>query len=253
MLPKIIHYCWLSSDPIPVQLEEYMKTWKVQLPDYEFMLWNFDRFNIDQSLWVKESFEKKKYAFASDYIRLYAVYNYGGIYLDKDVELLKPFDTFLHLPSMICYEKQGKLPEMAVFGAEKYSLWVKECLLSFDKKKFIGKGRLDTKILPLVIKEVLASSFKFVPVRDLAEASLLSNDPYEIKILPSEFFSPKYYWTEKVEITPNTVCIHHFLGSWIPQYLRTEVLICKYLGIKNFKILERISWRLSAFKLKLFK
>ena len=100
MIPKIIHYCWLSSDPIPLQFEEYIKSWKVHLPDYEFMLWNFDTFDIDESIWVKEAFENKKYAFAADYIRLFAVYNYGGIYLDKDVELLKSFDPFLELNSI---------------------------------------------------------------------------------------------------------------------------------------------------------
>ena len=253
MIPKIIHYCWLSSDPIPARLEEYVKGWKVQLPDYEFMLWNFDRFNINKSIWVKEAYEHKKYAFAADYIRLYAVYNYGGIYLDLDVELLKSFDPFLHLGSMICHEKQGSLPEMAVFGAERHSLWVKACLSYYEKKRFINKGRPDTKILPLIVNEVLASDFKIVAVTDLAEASKHTNDPYEISILPSEFFSPKYYWTGKIEITENTVCIHHFLGSWLPPYLKIEAFICKTLGIENYKIIERISWKLRVLKMKLFK
>ena len=89
MIPKIIHYCWLSNDPIPEKLQEYMKSWKEKLPDYEFKLWNFDCFDINSSQWVKEAFEAKKYAFAADYIRLYAVYNYGGIYMDMDVEVIK--------------------------------------------------------------------------------------------------------------------------------------------------------------------
>ena len=75
MIPKIIHYCWLSNDPIPKDLQKYMKTWKEKLPDYEFMLWDFNRFNINSSIWVKQAFEAKKYAFACDYIRLYAVYH----------------------------------------------------------------------------------------------------------------------------------------------------------------------------------
>ena len=253
MIPKIIHYCWLSSDPIPLQFEEYIKSWKVHLPDYEFMLWNFDTFDIDESIWVKEAFENKRYAFAADYIRLFAVYNYGGIYLDMDVELLKSFNPFLELNSIICYEKQGPHFEMAAFGALKGSLWIKTCLTYYEKRHFINKGEPDTKILPIVIKEVLASDFTIVPVSSLAEASLQKNDPYEIKVLPSEYFSPKYYWTGKVEITNNTVCIHHFFGSWLPQYLKIEAMIYKGLGIKNFKIIERMTWKLRALKLMIFK
>jgi hypothetical protein len=253
MIPKIIHYCWLSSDPIPVQLEEYMKSWKVHLPDYDFMLWNFERFNITESQWVKEAFEHKRFAFAADYIRLYAVYNYGGIYLDMDVELLKSFDRFLHLSTMICYEKHQYLPEMAAFGAERHSLWVKECLSYYEERKFINNGVLDTKILPLVIKEALASDFKIVPVSSLEEASRPIVDPYEVRVLPSEYFSPKNYWTGKIALVENTVCIHHFLGSWLPPYLKTEARICEYLGIKNFKIIERVSWKLRALKLLLLK
>lgn len=251
MIPKIIHYCWLSNDPIPVQLKDFMNSWKKQLPDYEFMLWNFDRFSIDNSQWVKEAFEHKKFAFAADYIRLYAIYNFGGIYLDLDVELLKSFNPFLHLNSMICYEKHNDLPEMAVFGAEKHSEWVKKSLSYYEERRFINNGEMDTKILPLVIKEVLASNFKLVSVSTLAQASLQITDPNEIRFLPSEFFSPKYYWNGKIEITENTVCIHHFLGSWLPQYLKTEAIICNYLGIKNYKILEKISWKLRTLKLKI--
>ena len=81
MIPKIIHYCWLSNNPIPSKLQEYMESWKKQLPDYEFILWNFERFDINSSIWVKQAFEAKKYAFAADYIRLFAVYHYGGIWI----------------------------------------------------------------------------------------------------------------------------------------------------------------------------
>ncbi len=252
MIPKIIHYCWLSSDPVPLQLENYMKSWKEQLPDYEFMLWDFDRFDRNKSLWVRQAFENKKYAFAADYIRLYAVYNYGGIYLDMDVEVLKSFDPLLHLSTMICHEMHGHHLEMAAFGVEKHSLWIKECLAYYDQRTFIKNGTLDMKILPVVINEVLASSFKLVPVSDLAGAVSSPGDPYEIRILPSEFFSPKHYWTGKLSITANTVCIHHFYGSWLPSYLKAEARFCEYLGIRNLKLIEKVSWKLRALKLKLF-
>ena len=87
MIPKIIHYCWLSNDKIPQNLQQCMVSWKEKLPDYKFIKWDFSRFDKECSPWVKEAFEHKKYAFACDFIRLYAVYNYGGIYMDMDILL----------------------------------------------------------------------------------------------------------------------------------------------------------------------
>ena len=230
-----------------------MNSWKKQLPDYELMLWNFEKFDINKSLWVKDAVKHEKYAFAADYIRLYAIYNYGGIYLDMDVEVIKPFDPFLHLDSMLCFEKQGEYFEMAAFGAQKHSPWLKTCLSHYDQRTFVKKGRLDTKILPLVIMEALAPRYKIVPVKDSEEAAKDSNDLYKLRVLPSEFFSPKDYWTGKIEITTNTICIHHFMGSWLPRYLKTEARFCEYLGIKNPKMIEKITWKFRAVKLLLFK
>ena len=124
MIPKVIHYCWLSGDPIPEKLQRCMDSWKKFLPDYEFVLWDLERFDIKTSQWVKEAFEARKYAFAADYIRLYAVYNYGGIYMDMDVEVVRPFDDLLASPYILGLESE-KGVEAGVFGAERYSLFLK--------------------------------------------------------------------------------------------------------------------------------
>ena len=116
-IPKIIHYCWLSENPVPEDMLRYMATWKEHLSDYEFIKWDFNRFDINSSVWVKEAFENKKYAFAADYIRFYALYHMGGIYLDSDVEVLKSFDDLLDLPYFVGAEK-AQTPEAAVIGAE---------------------------------------------------------------------------------------------------------------------------------------
>ncbi|MDR1147828.1 MAG: glycosyl transferase, partial [Spirochaetaceae bacterium] len=104
MIPKIIHYCWLSNDPIPENYERCMATWKAKLPDYEFILWDTARFDMNSVLWVKQAFDVKLYACAADYIRLYAVYSRGGIYLDMDMEVVKPFDELLKADTMLAYE-----------------------------------------------------------------------------------------------------------------------------------------------------
>ena len=119
MIPKVIHLCWLSGDPYPPMIQSCIETWKKYCPDYDIMLWDTKQFNVNSIPWTKQAFEAKKFAFAADYIRLYAVYNYGGIYLDSDVEVLKSFDDVLELPYFVCQEVDSNSIELAAFGAEK--------------------------------------------------------------------------------------------------------------------------------------
>ena len=133
MIPKIIHYCWLSNDPYPEEIQRCINSWKKYLPEYEFIKWNFDRFSKEKSKWVSQAFDNKKYAFAADFIRLYAVYNYGGIYLDTDVEVVKPFDEFLNCQTMISWQDGNNGLEVAAFGAAKGEQWLQDCLSYYKR------------------------------------------------------------------------------------------------------------------------
>lgn len=235
MIPKIIHYCWLSDSPIPSELQNYIRTWKKHLPEYEFMLWNFDRFPKSQSKWVSEAFDNKKYAFAADYIRLYALYYYGGIYLDTDVEVLKSFNPLLNAREILCRETNGA-PEVAVFGVEKHCEWIKICLDSYFDKSFIrDDGSFDMTPLPQVIQNILHNNGYIL--KDISNpTTIINSSNKEILILPYEYFSPKSYDTGKIHKTNKTVAIHHFKGSWLPWYNVLEKQICKKLGFhyKNY-------------------
>lgn len=232
MIPRLIHYCWLSNDPVPESLQKCMDSWKTVLPDYEWVHWNFDRFPKEQSLWVSQAFDNKKYAFAADYIRLYALYHHGGIYLDMDVEVLKSYDEFLELPSMLCFEnsKDGRL-EVAAFGVEKGSQWVKDCLAYYENRAFVKKnGTFDTKVLPGIIKNCLIQNgYTLKPVSSIAEAKSCSGK--EIPVFPYQYFSPKSYGTGKIEKSDLTYSIHHFAGTWLPWYTSIEKKICASLGL----------------------
>lgn len=219
MIPKIIHYCWLSNDPIPESLQTYMKSWKQHLPDYEFMLWNFDRFNKDQSIWVQEAFEKKKYAFAADYIRLYAVYKYGGFYLDMDVEVLKSFDDFLSLKSAICWQDGHDGFEAACFGAEKGVPWLKTCLDYYQNKHFINsKNKMELRPLPSIMEDTLKENGYIIESVSSIKDALSCDAKNLIAVLPNCFFSPKSYQTGKINKTEQTHAIHHFTASWVNPY-----------------------------------
>lgn len=246
MIPKIIHYCWLSNDPIPENLRRYMNTWKKQLPDYTFMLWDFNRFDKNSSQWVQEAFEHKKYAFAADYIRLYALYHYGGIYLDMDVEVLKPFTPFLSLHIMIGFEHGNHGLEMATLGTEKNSSWIKSCLQYYEGRSFIKKdGSLDTTTLPhIIINACREKGYQLKLVHNINEA-LPIQDENIIPVFTSDFFSPKQsFKSDKINITTNTISIHHFAGTWLPWYSRLEKNICNLLGIESKDLIRRTLYKL---------
>lgn len=241
MIPKIIHYCWLSNDPVPEELQRYMKSWKKYLPDYEFIKWDFSRFDINSSIWVKEAFENKKYAFAADYIRMYALYTMGGIYLDMDVEVLKPYDDLLNYNYFMCYENsEHKVPEVAAFGTCKGSEWVNKILQYYNNRHFVNDdGSLQMTPLPLVAKNVLSDNG--VVFKEIQSAGDYSNiNEKELAILPCDFFSPKSYTTGKLKITNNTYSIHRFSGSWLPWEQRIEHRLWQALRLKPHRIMFHV-------------
>ena len=250
MIPKIIHYCWLSNDPLPKDIQNYIETWKKRLPDYEIIKWDFSRFDKNNSKWVSQAFDNKKYAFAADFIRLYAVYNYGGIYLDSDVEVLKTFDPFLTLKTMIGWQYNKKGLEIATFGAEMGAKWVKECLEYYDKREFVKPdGTFDTMTLPLIIENVLKTkAYRLVDVTNIDNAKEVT-DENEIPVFGEDFFSPKSF-DGRISATSNTISIHHFVASWtspMHRFLRKMALTIGGYRLKSFlssiKLLLRINYK----------
>ena len=156
MIPKIIHLCWLSGDPYPTDIQLCLDSWKKHLPDYEIWLWDTKRFDIDSTRWTRQAFDAKKYAFAADYIRLYALYNYGGIYLDSDVLVYKSFDPLLSLPYFVGHDQAGCF-EAAVIGCEPGCQWIKDILDSYEGKPFIREdGTYDMLPMPCRFRFVLS-------------------------------------------------------------------------------------------------
>ena len=177
-----------------------MDTWKEKLHDYEFMLWNFDCFDINASLWVKDAFQAKKYASAADYIRLYAVYNYGGIYLDMDIEVIKPFDDLLNAEYMLAYEDDNQRIEAGCFGAAKSAPYIKDCLEYFKDRDY-KTTVANNYVLPDVMKNSLLKHYK----------------ANTMKIYTKDYFTAKSFQTGIITITNNTYCVHHFVGSWVSE------------------------------------
>lgn len=238
MIPKKIHYCWLSNDPLPVKLQTCIDSWKRLLPDYELIKWDLNRFPLDKCVWVRQAYEHKKYAFAADYIRLYALATEGGIYMDSDVEVVKPFDELLHLPYFVCKENSPQGLEAAVIGAEANTSWVVECLNYYNGKSFIDEYGKESKIvLPRILKENIEKKFRIVYINSLKG---MGNRQNEVYVLPFDYFSPKNYVTKKLHITKNTYSIHHFAGTWIPLWKKIALRFWVPFSMKFPNLADKI-------------
>ena len=230
MIPKKIHLCWLSGDLYPKKIAKCLDTWKEHLPDYEVVLWDTKRFDLGSSVWVRQAFEKKKYAFAADYIRFYALYHEGGIYLDSDVEVLRSFDDLLDLPYFIGAEK-AQTPEAAIIGAEKGCDWIKRCLDYYKDRPFIkADGNLDIRTLPEIMIEQIE---RLKPIRVLSLDDSLNirklDMQKEVLEFNDTFFSPKVFDSREVEITSYTYAIHHYQNSWFSPRAKTYYCFRAYL------------------------
>ena len=228
MIPKKIHFCWLSGDEYPPLIKHCIETWRKVLPDYEIVLWDTKRFDVNSVQWVKDAFEARKYAFAADYIRLYAVFTEGGIYLDSDVEVLKPFDDLLKYKTFIGFEAATQSIEAAIFGAEAGCEWCAKAMEFYKDKHFVvdGRGGVDLGITaPNVVRHALDGIYRCFPKQSPKEPLRLYYDGGDMLVCPAEYFSPIKYDMEKSYATqnsiaksyrqnPKTYCIHRFNASW---------------------------------------
>lgn len=207
MIPKIIHYCWFGGKPLPDKVKEYIETWKKNLPGYSIKQWDESNFDLESSpIYVKQALERKKWAYVTDFVRLNALVNEGGIYLDTDVEVLSSFDKFLEHEAFSCFENEVEV-STAILGCEKGHPLFKEFLETYYDRKFI----LDDGTMDLTTNVVILTGL-------CKKYGLVSNNNLQtvggLTVYPKEYFSPKSYETGEIHKTKNTVAIHNFAGTW---------------------------------------
>ncbi len=212
MIPKIIHYCWFGRGEMGQLAHKCIDSWKKFLPDYELMLWNEDSFDLDINPYTKEAYEKRKFAFITDYVRLWALKNYGGVYMDTDVEVLKNIDEFLVHKAFSGFENEVSVPT-GLMASEKGGQWVSELLDYYTDRHFIlPDGTLDlTTNVRIITDHILLKGF--VPNGEYQEVADM------VAFYPKDYFCAKNEFNGKVTITGNTHTIHRFAGSWLaPRY-----------------------------------
>ncbi len=260
MIPKIIHYCWFGGKELPEELQGYVDGWRELYPEYEFMCWDESTFDIDNANdFVREAYSVKKYAFVADYVRMWAMYQYGGIYMDTDIKLLKRLDDFmsfrfftameyhqdnvriLNVTDLLTEEgfKRNKediiidiCVESSIFAAEKGHPFIKDCLDYYTGKHFIlpDGSYYDTIIVP-VIMALEAEKYGF---RYVNEFQVLKED---IHLFPDEYF------TSPIKQTENTLALHIVKNSWKKLSL-SQRIYAKLSGVKWVKSLYNMLERL---------
>lgn len=207
MIPKTIHYCWFSSEPYPKLVRKCLRSWKRHLPDYKIRIWDAGSFDFDSVPFVKEAFQAKKWAFVADYIRLYALYTVGGIYLDSDVEVKKSFDHYLYhsfFSGTEPYIKDDKIfydVEAAIMGAEAGHPFLKECMSFYENSHFGGNEQ---------------ETVCHVMSRYLERYGYFTENKYQeldngVVIYPLDHYGNRYCFHNKT-------AIHWCQSSWLDTY-----------------------------------
>lgn len=212
-IPRIVHYCWFGRGEKPGKIRKCMKSWKSHLGDYRIVEWNEDNFDISVNRYVKEAYEAKKYAFVSDYARLHALYHHGGIYLDTDVEVIKPLDRFLSHEAFSGFEDERFL-QSGTMGAVRGHAWIKELLDYYDNKSFLlPDGSCDTTTNTAVISDICSGH----GLKLNGKHQVLTNG---VTFYPRVYFSPYDYINGGSFRTADSHTIHHFAQSWLPVHVR---------------------------------
>lgn len=244
MIPKIIHYCWFGRGEKPQLIQDCIASWKKYCPDYDIIEWNEDNFDFSSCQYAREAYEAKKWAFVSDYVRLYALYNFGGLYFDTDIEVLKPLDKFLSNDSFTGFESKDS-PITAVMGAHKGNEFIKELLDYYLDAHFVNEdGTVNLTTNTTIITEQLVNS----GVKANGKFQIIN----EMAIYPQIVFCPNNLSRVWNKPSSKSFTIHHFDQSWKTddkqnknfKYRLRRYLVGKLRNIIGTKKAEEFSKRI---------
>lgn len=233
MIPKIIHYCWFGKGEMPEMAKNCIASWHKYMPDWEYKLWNEDNFDVNCTPYTKEAYEAKKFAFVSDYVRLWALYNEGGLYFDTDVEVFKPFDNLLNNKAFAGFEGSKRLPVgTCVMASEAGGEWIKEQLDYYQNRHFLNQdGSFDmTTNVQFMNAKMCEQGF----VQDGSEQVFK-----DVHIFPVDYFSPRHTTGEYIR-TENTYCEHMGLASWNADGKGWKDFVRKIVGQKSMTRLIKL-------------
>ena len=235
MIPKIIHYCWFGGNPKNEMIQKCIASWRKYCSDYEIWEWTEENYDVNKHPFIKAAYEAKKWAFVADYARVDIIHEYGGVYLDTDVELIKNLDPYLNCDFFAGFESASFMNFGLGFGSTKGHKVLKEILDYYDTLEFpstdfglsqISCSRIQTEVLQ-------------------RHGMICNNQTQEVDgchIFSTEYFCPRSFRTGVTNITDNTVSIHHFDMSWNSNsFKRTKAVEWKMTQVFGEKWGHRIS------------
>lgn len=208
-IPKVIHYCWFGGKPLTEDAKKCIASWKKYCPGYKIIRWDEKNFDLHSNTYAREAYDSKRWAFVTDYARLYIMYHYGGIYMDTDVELIKPLDGFLVHDAFSGFESSNDIPTGIMACRKGFNLFGKMLQYYNNRHFFKEDGSIDLTTNVSIITAICEK-------RGLKRNnSLQTIDGFTL--YPNDVFCPKNCLTGIIELTENTVAIHHFSGSWLTE------------------------------------
>lgn len=238
-IPKIIHYCWFGGAPLPELAVKCIESWKKYCPDYEIRRWDESNFDLNCCRYVQEAYAAKKWAFVSDVARFRILYEYGGIYLDTDVEIIRPLDGILAQGGFMASESNccDVATGLGIAAPPQLPLY-SEIISQYERSGFFQENNAEN--LTTVVKRVT----QILEGHGLEHKNTVQRIA-GIIIYPKDFFCPKDLNTGKIEITPNTYAIHHYDASWWSEeqkaYWKLVTRFSKYFSVNVAKRMAKVA------------
>ena len=226
-IPKKIHYCWFGNGELPKLAKKCIRSWKKYCPDYEIVCWNEQNVDLTQNRYAAEAYVQKKWAFVSDYVRLKVIYEQGGIYLDIDVELLRPLDELLTDAGYMGFDEKGLVATGLGFAAEAGNAVIGEMLNDYADIPFVlPDGNVDST--PCPDRNTATLIRMGMDLRNTDQTFM------GMRFLPRDYLCPMEYETGKKKITANTYSIHHYCASWTSPVSRRTTRIKHLIGVRLY-------------------
>lgn len=237
----MIHYCWFGGKPMPGLAVKCIQSWRKYLPGWEIQLWNENNFDIDSTPYSSEAYRAGKYAFVSDYARFAIIEQYGGVYLDTDVELIKPWEPLIAQAPFVGTEQTGLVNPGVGFAMPTGNEFCKAMLEKYHSIRFLNTdGSFNLTTICDFSTEYFAAK-GFVPSTDPAVID-------GITILPPRVLSSKSQINGETVISPDTYSIHHCAGSWLTPWeqfkLKIKAIVGPALATRYINLKHRITNRL---------